>query len=446
MSREPIVAIVGRPNVGKSTLFNRLTGRQRAIIERTPGVTRDRNYGRVEWRGRRFIVIDTGGWEPASDDAFFPEIREQVAMAISEADVILFVVDGESGIVGTDREIAQLLREGDSKEIILVVNKIDNSARESLVYEFYGLSDLGEVVGVSALHGRGSGALLDELVDRLPPADSSDEDEGDDIKVAVVGRPNVGKSSLINKILGEGRLIVSATPGTTRDSIDTSLEVDGHRFTLIDTAGIRRKSRVEGGVEYYSAVRSIRAIERSDVVVLLIDAVEGLRDQDLRIASLAHDAGCGLVLVVNKWDLVEKDDKTMYHYTRLIRERGKFISYAPILFVSALTGQRVNKVLDCVLASAEERSRRIPTGHLNRVVEEAVASNPPNWGRRVAKVYYATQVAIKPPTFSVFVSEPDSIHYSYPRYLENKLRGAFGFEGTPIRINFRPRRKRRNTQ
>ncbi|AZR72762.1 ribosome biogenesis GTPase Der [Anoxybacter fermentans] len=435
---KPIIAIVGRPNVGKSTLFNRIVGYRTSIVENEPGVTRDRIYGEGEWLERKFILIDTGGIEPNSEDVLLKDIRWQAELAIEEADVILFLVDGREGLTATDREIAQMLRKS-QKPVILVVNKIENYTDvEMKIFEFYELG-LGDPFPISAEHGMQVGDLLDKVLTYLP--EKEEEEENDErLKIAIIGRPNVGKSSLTNYLLGQKRVIVSDIPGTTRDAIDTVLKRGDQEYILIDTAGIRRKKKIRENVEYYSVIRSLRAVDRSDVVLMVFDAVEGVTEQDKKIVGYAHEAGKGLILVFNKWDLVEKDDKTMQIYTKRVYEELKFLSYAPIIFTSALTGKRVMEILDIVDFVAEEHAKRVTTGLLNEVVEEAVAmmAPPSDKGKRL-KIYYATQVSVKPPTFVFFVNEPELMHFSYLRYLENNLREAFGFNGTPIRLLVRKR-------
>ncbi|AIQ42420.1 ribosome biogenesis GTPase Der [Paenibacillus sp. FSL R7-0297] len=428
----PVVAIVGRPNVGKSTIFNRLIGDRLAIVEDKPGITRDRIYGVSDWNGKSFSVIDTGGIEIDGEDAILKSIRVQAELAIEEADVIVFMCEAKSGLTSSDEEVAQILfRSG--KPIVLAINKVDNMKRTEDIYEFYSLG-IGDPIGISGSHGTGIGDLLDAVVERLP--DKTDEEYEDDvIRVALIGRPNVGKSSLVNAILGEERVIVSDVAGTTRDAIDTPFERDGQRYVLIDTAGMRKRGKVYENTEKYSVMRAMKAIERADVVLVVINGEEGIIDQDKHIAGYAHDAGKASIFVVNKWDAIEKDDKTMQNFERNIRDHFLFMSYAPVVFLSALTKQRLQKLLPVVQHVAQQHALRITTHLVNDVVSDAVAINPPptDKGRRL-RINYVTQVATKPPTIVVFVNDPSLMHFSYERYLENKLRAAFNFEGTPIRL------------
>ena len=432
-----IVAIVGRPNVGKSTLFNKLAGKRISIVEDHPGVTRDRIYTEVQWQDRKFTLIDTGGIEPYSEDLILKQMKQQAEVAIETAEVIIFLVDGQEGITPSDREVANLLRRT-RKNIILAVNKIDAPKYKDNIYEFYNLG-LGEPMGISSGQALGLGDLLDEIIKNLSPEEEEMYDEYT-IKVAVVGKPNVGKSSLVNKILGEQRVIVSDIPGTTRDAIDTPFTIGEDKYVFIDTAGMRKKGKVFESIERYSVIRSLTAIERADVCLMLIDGKEGVSEQDSKIAGYIHDQGKAAVIIVNKWDIVEKDDKTVDKYKADIRNELSFMEYAPILFISALTGQRVNKVLELVNHVSNQHAMRISTGMLNDVINEAVLTNQPavSGGRRL-KLYYATQVSIKPPTFALFVNEPSLMHFSYQRYLENQIRKAFSFEGTPIRFLLRER-------
>ncbi|MEF7437261.1 ribosome biogenesis GTPase Der [Paenibacillus lautus] len=428
----PVVAIVGRPNVGKSTIFNRLIGDRLAIVEDKPGITRDRIYGSAEWNGKAFSVIDTGGIEIDGDDMILKSIRMQAELAIEEADVIVFMCDAKTGVTQSDEEVAQILfRSG--KPVILSVNKVDNLKRADDIYEFYSLG-FGDPVGISGSHGTGIGDLLDVVVENLPELEDDEYDE-DVIRVALIGRPNVGKSSLVNAILGEERVIVSDVAGTTRDAIDTPFEKDGQRYVLIDTAGMRKRGKVYETTEKYSVMRAMRAIERADVVLVLINGEEGIIEQDKHIAGYAYEAGKASLFVVNKWDMVEKDDKTMQHFEKKIRDHFLFMTYAPVVFLSAKTKQRLQKLLPVVKHVADQHSLRVQTHLLNDVISDAIAINPPptDKGRRL-RINYSTQVAVKPPTMVVFVNDPELMHFSYERYLENKIRAAFDFEGTPIRI------------
>ncbi len=429
---KPVVAIVGRPNVGKSTLFNRLTRTHLAIIEDYPGVTRDRLYQEAEWNNRVF-TIDTGGIEVNSEDTILSKVRKQAQVAMEEADVIVFMCDIKAGVTIEDMEIAQMLRRT-KKEVILAVNKVENFENTDDLYEFYQLG-LGEPYPISASHGMNTGDLLDRLMELLEQFDGDDY-EPDIIKIAVVGRPNVGKSSLTNAILGQERSIVSNIPGTTRDAIDTSFERNGQRYVIIDTAGMRRKSKVaETTTERYSVIRSLRAIDRSDAVLMVINAEEGLIEQDKKIVGYAHEQGKAIILVVNKWDLIAKDDKTASVMEKKIRSELLFLQYAPMVFVSAETKQRVSRILDLVNGAVEQNAMRVHTSILNEIVRDAMQLNPPpsDKGKRL-KIYYVTQSGVKPPTFVFFVNEPELMHFSYERFLENKIRENFGFEGTPIRI------------
>lgn len=442
---KPVVAIVGRPNVGKSTLFNRIAGGMVAIVENKPGVTRDRLYREAEWLGRKFTLIDTGGIEFKEETTpMSAQIRRQAELAIEEANVIIFLVDAKATLTPDDEMIARTLRRS-GKPVLLAANKVENFAKaeaEGELYEFLQLG-LGEAVPISAVHGMNTGDLLDAVVSRFPEKDE-EEYAPDVIRIAVIGRPNVGKSSLVNKLIGEERVIVSNIPGTTRDAIDTPFTYEGKSYVLIDTAGMRRKGRIEEVTEYYSVVRSLRAVDRSDVILMLIDAQEGVAEQDKKIAGYAHEAGKGIVLIVNKWDIVEKDEKTMNKFDRQIREELGFMQYAPTLFISAKTGQRVNKIIELVDFVAEQNSTRVATSTLNGLVREWVHLNPPptDKGRRL-KILYLTQVGVKPPTFVFFVNDPELMHFSYRRYLENQLRQSFGFEGSPIRMVLRQRDEER---
>ena len=439
------MAIVGRPNVGKSTLFNRLIGERRAVMDDIPGTTRDRIYGTAEWRGREFTVIDTGGigLEPprnsgASEQAvpLQADVLAQAQEAMEEADLIVLVTDAASGPTAADTDVAELLRRS-PKPVVLGANKVDGRGRALNSVEFFELG-LDGAVPFSALHGTGTGDLLDEIVDRLPPATESTEEETA-LSIAIVGRPNVGKSSLLNALLGKQRSIVSPVPGTTRDAIDTALELNGERVLLIDTAGIRRRGRVTQGVEKFSVLRAIRAVERAEVAVLVIDAQEGVTAQDAHVAGYVHEAHKGLVIAVNKWDLVEKDNRTTREFTELIRRDLIFVDWAPLLFISAKTGQRVSRVLEKAREIQRERDKRVATPKLMQLVRDAAARNPRSERGRQLKIYYATQAGIRPPTFVFFVNDPKLVHFSYQRYLENQLRAAFGFDGTGIRLTFRGR-------
>jgi GTP-binding protein len=435
---KPIVAIVGRPNVGKSTLFNRVVGERLAITHEVPGTTRDRLYAEAEWGGVSFVLVDTGGLDLVSDDGIMAHVRAQAQTAIAEADVILFLADVKDGLTASDEEVAQVLRRT-AKPVLVVVNKADNQALREAAVEFYALG-LGELYPISALHGTGTGDLLDQVVAAFPAEE--EEEELEVVKIAIVGRPNVGKSSLLNRILGQDRSIVHETPGTTRDAIDTQIEWEGEPLVLIDTAGIRRKGRVQRGVEKYSVLRALRAIDRADVVLLLVDATEGATAQDAHIAGYILEEAKSVVVVVNKWDLVEKNTYTMLVYMEHIRTVLRFLDYVPVLFVSALTGQRVDQVLPTTLRVQEERLIRIPTAELNRVLQEAVARHaPPSKAGKRLKFYYVTQAAVDPPTFLFFVNDPRLVHFSYERYLENRLREHYGFLGTPLRLSFRKRGK-----
>lgn len=434
---KPIVAIVGRPNVGKSTFFNQIVGKRISIVDDQPGVTRDRIYADAEWLNRKFTLVDTGGLDPESDDELLVHIRRQVEIAIDTADVIIFLVDGQVGVTPADQQIANLLRRT-KKPVVLAVNKIDNREDESMVLDFFSLG-LGEPIGISATHKRGIGDLLDRVVKHLPDKEV-EEEEDQVIKIAVVGRPNVGKSSLVNRILGEERVIVSDIPGTTRDAIDTPFEMDGREYVIIDTAGIRRKSRINEALERYSVLRALAAIRRCDVALIMLDATQPVAEQDAKIAGLVHEEGKASVIVVNKWDLVEKDTYTMEEYKNRILQKLGFIAYAPMVFISARTGQRVNRVLELVDEVYSRYTMRVSTGVLNDCVSDAVAvAAPPSEKGRMLKIYYVTQVSVKPPTFVLFVNDPELMHDSYQRYLENYLRKTFGLTGTPIRLLVRQR-------
>ena len=432
---KPLVAIVGRPNVGKSTLFNRLVGRKVAIVEDTPGVTRDRIYGDAEWLSHSFTVIDTGGIEPASEDKIAVQMRRQAEIAIDTCDVIVFLVDGREGMTSADEEVASMLRKS-NKPVILGVNKLDAPKYNDGIYEFYTLG-LGEPIIVSSGQGIGIGDLLDAVCSHFPQADETEEEQV--INIAVCGRPNVGKSTLVNAILGEQRVIVSDIPGTTRDAIDTPFEQNGQKYVLVDTAGIRRKRAIEdASIERYSVIRSLAAVRRADVVLFVCDATEGLSEQDVKIAGFVHEEGKPCVVLVNKWDLVEKDTYTIETFKKDMNSELNFMPYVQYLFISAHTGQRIQKILNMVNDAFTQSTRRISTGTLNDIINEAVSMNePPAQNGRRFRIYYSTQVAIQPPTFVLFVNDVSLSHFSYERYLENYLRKAFGFEGTPIRLYFR---------
>ena len=430
---KPIVAIIGKPNVGKSTFFNYLAGSRISIVQDTPGVTRDRVYAETNWRGRDFTLIDTGGIEPDSEDIILSQMREQANLAIAMANVIIFLTDIRQGITAADREIALMLKKS-GKPIVLVCNKADNFEKDKdEAYEFYNLG-IGEPYPISATNAIGIGDVLDKIYESFPPKEESEEDDKI-IKVAVIGKPNVGKSSLINKILGENRSIVSNIAGTTRDAIDTNFENEAGKYVLIDTAGVRKKSKVKESIEKFSIMRTLLAIERADVCLMLIDATEGVTDQDAKIAGEAHEAGKGVIIVVNKWDAVEKETGTLEKYKREIYEKLKYLSYAPIIFISAKTGQRVNKLFDMINHVAEQNSMRISTSILNQVINEAIAivQPPTDKGKRL-RIFYGTQVSTKPPTFVIFVNSKDLFHFSYERYLVNQIRKEFRLEGTPVRI------------
>lgn len=434
---KPIVAIVGRPNVGKSTLFNRIAEKRVSIVDDTPGVTRDRIYADAEWTGHEFALIDTGGIDFDEKDTLLPAVRNQAKLAMEEADVILFVVDGKAGITDVDQQIVMMLRTA-KKPVVLAVNKVDNLKGVTDSYEFYGLG-LGDPIAVSAVNALNLGDLLDAIVKELPE-DVEVVDEPDTIRVAVVGRPNVGKSSLVNALLGEERLVVSNIPGTTRDAVDTFFKQDGITFIFVDTAGMRRRGKIDAALERYSVIRSLRAIDRADVVLMLIDAVEGVSEQDKKIAGYVHESGRASVLVVNKWDLLPKDGKTSLRYTETLRKELGFMQYSPVVFLSALTKQRVNRIPEVVKYVAEQHAMRVSTSLLNQVVRDAIGINPPPSDRgRKLKIYYATQASVRPPTIVFFVNDLELMHFSYLRFLENRLREAFGFEGTPLKLVVRPR-------
>ena len=428
---KPIVAVVGRTNVGKSTLFNRLAGERISIVQDTPGVTRDRIYADAEWLNRKFTLIDTGGMEIGSEEIIQRQILQQAEIAIETADVILFVTDVKTGVTDDDRQVANLLRRT-KKPVVLAVNKVDSVKRDTMdIYEFYELG-IGDPLPVSAGQALGLGDMLDEMVKHFPENTGTDEDD-DAIKVAIIGKPNVGKSSLINKILGEDRLIVSNIPGTTRDAVDSPITIDGQKYIFIDTAGMRRKSKIKEEIERFSIIRAVAAVERCDVAVLLIDANEGVTDQDTKIAGIAHERGRAALIAVNKWDSIEKDDKTMNRYLKDIANELAYMAYAPRVFISAQTGQRIDRMLEMIQTVHQNHALRISTGVLNEVLIEATAmQQPPADKGRQLRLYYMTQVSVKPPTFVIFVNERGLFHFSYRRYIENQLREAFGFVGTPI--------------
>lgn len=437
---KPIVAVVGRPNVGKSTLFNRLTGRRIAIVEDIPGITRDRLYADGEWNGRTYTLIDTGGISMDEADPLQAQIRVQAEVALEEADVILFLGDAEHGVTPNDIELAEHLRRGGDTPLFLVVNKADNASRERDAAEFYELG-MGQVYTVSALSGRGVADLLDDVVAAFPPDEGEGDEDEETVKIALVGRPNVGKSSMLNAILGEERAIVSPVAGTTRDAIDTYFEWEGHKLLLIDTAGIRRSGKIQGTVEYYSVLRAQRAIERCDVAAIVIDGEEGLLDGDKRVAGMAHEAGRAVILVVNKWDVGKQKimnaapgKNPLHTLTQMLRDEMPYVSYAPVAFCSALKRTGIGAAVETTLDAAQNHAMRIPTGELNRIVRDAVDAHPLNDKGRSFKIRYATMASVKPPTIVLFVNDPDMMHFSYKRYLENQIRKSFAFEGTPIKL------------
>ncbi|MEW8970979.1 ribosome biogenesis GTPase Der [Mesobacillus sp. LC4] len=434
---KPVVAIVGRPNVGKSTIFNRIVGERISIVEDIPGVTRDRIYSSAEWLTHDFNIIDTGGID-LGDEPFLDQIRQQAEIAIDEADVIIFLVNGREGVTAADEEVAKILYRS-NKPVVLAVNKIDNPEMRDMIYDFYALG-FGEPFPISGSHGLGLGDLLDEAAKHFPK-EKEDEYDKDAIKFSLIGRPNVGKSSLVNAILGEDRVIVSDIAGTTRDAIDSQVTYDGQKYVIIDTAGMRKKGKVYETTEKYSVLRALRAIERSDVVLVVINAEEGIIEQDKHIAGYAEEAGRAVIIVVNKWDAIEKDEKTMKEYEEKIRAHFQFLSYAPIVFLSAKTKKRIHTLMPMIDMASENHAMRVQTNILNEVVMDAVAMNPTptDKGKRL-KIYYATQVSVKPPTFVVFVNEPELMHFSYERFLENRIRDAFDFTGTPIKIFARQRK------
>ena len=438
---KPIVAVVGRPNVGKSTLFNVLAGQDISIVKDTPGVTRDRIYAEVSWLDKSFTLIDTGGIEPDTNDIILSQMREQAEIAIETADVIIFLTDVRQGLVDSDAKVADMLRRS-HKPVLLVVNKVDNFDKFMPdVYEFYNLG-IGDPIPVSAASKLGIGDMLDEVVKNFP--EGSDIDEEDDRpKIAIVGKPNVGKSSIINKLIGNNRVIVSDIAGTTRDAIDTPVVYNKKEYVFIDTAGLRRKNKIKEEIERYSIIRAVTAVERADVCIIVIDATEGVTEQDAKIAGIAHERGKGIIIAVNKWDAIEKNDKTIYEHTNKIRQTLAFMSYAEILFISAKTGQRLNKLYELIDTIIESQNLRIPTGVLNEILTEAVAmQQPPSDKGKRLRIYYMTQVAVKPPTFVMFVNDKQLTHFSYTRYIENKIRESFGFRGTSIRFINRERKEK----
>ncbi|MCI8598982.1 MAG: ribosome biogenesis GTPase Der [Lachnospiraceae bacterium] len=436
---KPIVAIVGRPNVGKSTLFNALAGENISIVKDTPGVTRDRIYADVNWLDYNFTLIDTGGIEPESSDVILSQMRDQAQIAIDTADVIVFLTDVRQGLVDSDSKVADMLRRS-KKPILLVVNKVDSFQKLMPdVYEFYNLG-IGDPIPISASSRLGIGDMLDEIIKYFPNKDS-EEEEDDRPKIAIVGKPNVGKSSIINKLIGENRVIVSDIAGTTRDAIDTNVRYSGRDYVFIDTAGLRRKSKIKEELERYSIIRTVTAVERADVVVIVIDAVEGVTEQDAKIAGIAHERGKGIIIAVNKWDAIEKNDKTIYEYTNKIRMILAYMPYAELIFLSAVTGQRLPKLFELIDMVIQNQNLRIATGVVNEILTEAVAlQQPPSDRGRRLKLYYITQVAVKPPTFVIFVNDKELMHFSYTRYLENKIREAFGFKGTALKFLIRERK------
>ena len=438
---KPIVAIVGRPNVGKSRLFNALAGEMISIVKDTPGVTRDRIYADVNWLNHTFTLIDTGGIEPDSKDIILSQMREQAQIAMDTADVIIFITDVRQGLVDSDAKVADMLRRS-HKPVVLVVNKVDDFDKFMPdVYEFYNLG-IGDPVPISAGSRLGIGDMLEEVVKHFEHLDTEKE-EDERPRVAIVGKPNVGKSSIINKLLGENRVIVSNIAGTTRDAVDTEIVRNGREYVFIDTAGLRRKSKIKEELERYSIIRTVTAVERADVVVVVIDAVEGVTEQDAKIAGIAHDRGKGIIVAVNKWDAIEKNDKTIYEYTKKVREILSFMPYAEIMFISAQTGQRLNKMFDLIDIIIQNQNMRIGTGVLNEIMAEAIAlQQPPSDKGKRLKLYYITQVAVKPPTFVIFVNDKELMHFSYTRYIENKVREAFGFKGTALKFLIRERKEK----
>lgn len=438
---KPVVAVVGRPNVGKSTLFNKVSGKRISIVEDTPGITRDRIYAEAEWCGHEFTLIDTGGIEPSSKDIILAQMREQAQLALDMADVILFMVNVRDGVTAADKEVAAMLQKC-GRPVLLVCNKVDNPGNPPMeMYEFYNLG-IGDPYPVSSIHGMGLGDLLDEVVSLFPEAEKQEEEENM-IRVAVVGKPNAGKSSLVNRILGENRVIVSEIAGTTRDAIDSEYEHEGQKYVFIDTAGMRKRGKISENVEHYSVVRALAAVDRADVCLILIDANEGITEQDTKIAGYVHDQGKASIVVVNKWDLVEKETNTMRNFQNRVKEGLNFMMYVPTVFISAKTGQRIESLFPMIQSVLEQNCKRISTGVLNDVINEAIAMvQPPSDKGKRLKIYYATQASVKPPAFVLFVNNAELVHYSYIRYLENQLRAKFGFEGTPIRFIVREKNKK----
>ena len=439
---KPVVAVVGRPNVGKSTFFNVMAGERLSIVKDTPGVTRDRIYADVDWTGHEFTLIDTGGIEPDSNDIILSQMREQAQIAIDTADVIIFMTDVRQGLVDADSQVALMLRKS-KKPVVLTVNKVDSFQKmQADVYEFYNLG-LGEPYAISSAERTGLGDLLDKVISYFPEGEEKEEEEDDSIRVAVVGKPNVGKSSIINKLIGENRVIVSDIAGTTRDAVDTRVKHNGKEYVFVDTAGLRRKNKIREDLEHYMIIRTIGAVEKADVTVLVIDATEGVTEQDAKIAGIAHDRGKGMIIAVNKWDAVEKNDKTMNEFKKKIENILSFMPYAVIIFISALTGQRLPKLYDTIDTVAENNAMRVQTGVLNEIMSEAVVMQQPptDKGKRL-KLFYITQVSVKPPAFVIFVNDKELMHFSYTRYIENQIRNAFGFQGTPLKFIIRERKEK----